>query len=209
MIRRIIWRTVLITGIAAVASLHLASVVSADTTDTTTYGGGNYGACDYGSCSITLTSGGSTILDVLPTSAGKCSVQSDTASVLTNSDTGYNLTTTTSTTNNALVGSSANINASGATAASPTTLSMNTWGYRVDGLSGFGSGPTSAVSSGSVPSLTFAGIPASNQTPAPVASSSAPANPAATTKIWYGLCVNASIPAGAYTTTVVYTAVTN
>jgi hypothetical protein len=186
-----------------------AGVARADTTDSTTYGSGNYGYCDYGSCTITLTSGGSTTLNVAPTPSGQCTVQSDTASVLTDSTAGYVLTMTTSTTNNSMTSGANNITASSGTSASPTTLAMNTWGYRVDGLAGFGAGPTSSQSNGSVPSVTFAGVPPSNLAGTAVASSSGPANPAVDTTVWYGVCANSSLPSGSYSTTVTYTAVTN
>lgn len=181
----------------------------ADTTDSTVYGGGSYGGCNYGSCTITLTSGSSISLDILPTQTGKCTVKSDTASVLTDNPNGYDLTMTTSTTDTAMIGSSASINTSSGTAAAPTTLAMNTWGYRVDGLSGFGSGPTGAQDSGNVPSVTFAGVAPSDQVGVSLASSTGAADPAEDTVVWYGACVDASTPAGTYTTTVLYTAVTN
>lgn len=186
-----------------------APAVRADTTDSTVYGSGNYGSCDYGSCTITLTSGGSTTLNVAPTPSGVCTVQSDTASVLTDSTDGYSLTMTTSTTNNAMTSSSGSIDASSGTAGSPATLAANTWGYRVDGLAGFGAGPTSAQNNGSTPSVTFAGVPPSNVAGTQVASSSGPANPAVDTTIWYGLCADSSVPADTYSVTVTYTAVTN
>lgn len=195
----------------AFGALALATAPSAraDTTDSTVYGSGNYGSCDFGSCTITLTSGGSTTLDVAPTPSGKCTVQSDTASVLTDSTSGYSLTMTTSTTNNAMTSASGSIAAASGTAASPATLASNTWGYRVDGLAGFGTGPTSAQSNGSTPSVTFAGVPPSNLAGTQVASSSGPANPAADTTVWYGLCADSSVPADSYSVTVTYTAVTN
>lgn len=187
----------------------VGTVVLADTTDTATYGSGIYGDCSYGSCSLTLTSGGATSVDVIPTSTGRCTVQSDTVSVLTDSTAGYSLTASTNTTNNNMAGSVDNIGASSGTVALPVTLAMNTWGYRVDNLGGFGAGPTSAQSSGSVPSAAFAGVPSSNQSPATIASSVTAANPAVNTTVWYGVCADASLRADTYTTTVVYTAVTN
>lgn len=186
-----------------------APAVRADTTDSTVYGSGNYGSCDFGSCTITLTSGGSTTLNVAPTPSGKCTVQSDTASVLTDSTSGYSLTMTTSTTNNAMTSGSGSITASSGTAGSPVTLAANTWGYRVDGLAGFGVGPTSAQNNGSTPSVTFAGVPPSNLAGTQVASSNSPANPAVNATVWYGLCANSSVPADTYSVTVTYTAVTN
>jgi hypothetical protein len=186
-----------------------APVAWADTTDSTVYGSGNFGSCDYGSCTITLTSGGSTTLNVAPTPTGKCTVQNDTPSVLTDITSGYSLTMTTSTTNNAMTSSSGSIAASSGTAGSPTVLAANTWGYRVDGLAGFGAGPTTSQSNGSTPSVTFAGVPPSNLAGTQVASSSGPANPAVGTTVWYGLCADSSVPAGNYGVTVTYTAVTN
>lgn len=206
----VIFKRLLAGGVISVALLvGLSLQVSATTTDSTTYGGGNYGACDYGSCSITLTSGGSTTLDVLPSSTGKCTVQSDTASVLTNSDVGYSLSMTTSTSANALIGGTTNISATSGSVASPAALTMNSWGFRVDGAGSFGGGPTATQTNGSVPGVTFAAVPTNAQTPATIATTSSPANPAVDTKVWYGLCADASVPADTYAATVVYTAVTN
>ena len=204
-------RNRLLVAMACLVGLLVAGapITLADTTDSTVYGSGNYGDCDYGSCTITLSSGGTTTLNVAPTPAGKCTVQSDTASVLTDSTAGYSLTMTTSTTNNAMTSASGSISAASGTAASPAILSMNTWGYRVDSLAGFGTGPTSAQNNGSIPSVSFAGVPPSNLAATQVASSGGPANPAATTTVWYGLCADSSVPAGNYSVTVTYTAVTN
>lgn len=182
---------------------------SADTSDNTTYGSGNFGDCNYGSCTITLTSGGATDVNVSPTPLGKCSVQSDIVSVLTDSTSGYSLTMTTSTTDNAMSGTGGTIDAASGTSAAPLTLTMNTWGYRVDGLGGFGAGPTNAQTNGSVPSVSFAGVPASNQTPTAVATAAGPANPAEDTTVWYGLCADDSVTSGDYDVSVVYTAITN
>ena len=182
--------------------------VHADTSDSTTYGSGGYGNCDYGQCTLTLSSSTTTNVDIVPSAGGKCSVQGNTVSVLTDNTTGYNLTMTTSGTNTSLTGPGS-ITALSGTAASPISLANNKWGWRVDGLSGFGAGPTNTLSSGSIPAVTFAGVPASNGTPATLASTSGPANPAATTTVWFGACADATIPSGAYTATVTFTAVTN
>lgn len=200
----------ILTAVIFVVAIFYGSIqaVHANTTDDSTYGSGSYGGCAYGSCTITLSGGSTANVGVIPSAAGKCTVQSDTVSVLTDSPAGYSLTMTTSTTSNALSGPST-IPASSGSAASPITLAMNTWGYRVDGLGGFGAGPTNAQSNGSTPSATFAAVPASNQSPAQIASSASAANPAVNTTIWYGVCANASLPAGNYASTVTYTAVTN
>jgi hypothetical protein len=197
-------------GIAllAVCLIGSGSIALADTTDSTTYGSGLYGVCDYGACSLTLTSSGTVTANIVPSAAGKCSVQSDTVSVLTDNPSGYSVTMTTSTANNAMVNGANSIAASSGTAAVPATLSNNTWGYRIDGLSGFGAGPTTSQSSGSIPSVKFAAVPASGQSAATVATSSSSANPAVNTTVWYGVCSNTSIPSGNYSATVTYTAVT-
>jgi hypothetical protein len=203
-------RALIALALSVFCAMYIVQVTTyADTTDSYVYGSGSFGDCDYGTCTITLTDTGVPTLTVAPTPAGVCTVQSDTVSVLTDSTTGYSLTMTTSTTNNAMQGASASLAASSGTASVPATLAINTWGYRVDGLAAFGSGPTTAQNSGSVPSVTFAGVPSSSQSATQVAYSTGPANPAQNTKAWYGVCADSSLPADTYSATVVYTAVTN
>lgn len=192
-----------------IALLLSPAVVLADTTDNTTYGSGSYGDCDYGSCAITLTSSGAVSLDITPTQSGSCSIASDTVSVLTDSTAGYTVKLASSTTNTNLVNGSSTIATSSGTAGSPAILNPNAWGWRVDGLSGFGAGPSSAQSNIAAPISSFAGIPASNVMPATIKSSSSAANPAVDTTVWYGLCADISVLNGTYTTQVTYTATTN
>lgn len=193
--------------VGAVLLLPVAAL--ANTTDNTTYGSGNYGDCDYGSCAITLTSGGAVNLDITPTQAGSCTIASDTVSVLTDSTAGYTVKLASSTTDTSLVNGASTIATSSGTAASPTILNPNAWGWRVDGLSGFGSGPSSTQSNIAAPISSFAGMPASNVTPATIKSSNTYANPAVDTTVWYGLCADISALNGTYTTQVTYTATTN
>lgn len=181
----------------------------ANTTDSTTYGSGNYGDCDYGSCSITLSSGGAVNLDITPTQAGACSIASDIVSVLTDSTSGYTVQLASSTTDTNLVNGASTIATSSGTAASPAILNPNAWGWRIDGYSGFGAGPTSAQSSITAPISGFAGVPASNVTPATIKTSGSAANPAVNTTVWYGLCADTSALNGTYTTQVTYSATTN
>lgn len=185
------------------------SIARANTTDSTTYGSGNYGDCNYGSCSITLSSGGAVNLDITPTQTGKCSIASDVVSVLTDSTSGYTVQLASSTTSTDLENGASTIATSSGTAASPAILNPNAWGWRIDGFSGFGSGPTSAQSNITAPISSFAGVPASNVTPATIKTSSSPANPAVDTMVWYGLCADTSVLNGTYTTQVTYTATTN
>lgn len=173
------------------------------------YGSGTYGSCQYSSCGISVSTGGTVNLSVTPTSSGVYTTTNDTITVITGSSTGYTLSFKDNDTNTNLENGSEVVATHSGTQASPTGLSMNTWGYRVDGLSGFGVGPTSAQNSQSSSSYTFAGIPASNQTAHTLKTTSVPATPSDTATVWYGVRIDTAIPAGTYTDQVVYTAVTN
>lgn len=196
--------------VAVVAGVLFLSAGPAAAYPSGTYGSSTYGSCEYGNtCSITLTSGGTVHLDITPASGGRCTIQSDTASVLTDDSNGYTLTLADNGTNTALDDGSATIPASSATIGSPAALSANRWGYRVDGLGSFGAGPTTAQSNISIPSTVFAGIKASNQTADTIATTSTAADPAQSTTIWYGACADTTLSSGIYTTQVTYTAVAN
>lgn len=172
------------------------------------YGAGTYGTCQYDTCSISITSNNLVSVNITPVGgATKCTVASDTVTVTTGSSTGYSLTLSATNATNDLSGSTNVIAATSGTPAVPAALSANTWGFRVDGLSGFGAGPTSAVSSVSIPSATFAGVPVF-ASPTTIASTAAPAA-AVATNVWYGACADTSIPADTYTDVVLYTAIVN
>ncbi len=194
-------------GIAMLAAVALVAPSYANT-----YGSGNYGTCQYGGCSITLTTSGTVSLPITPVGGSTtCTTQSDSVGVLTDSSTGYILTLADSDTTTALSGVShgGTITASSGTPASPATLSANKWGYRVDGLSSLGSGPTTAGTNTAPLSLTFAGVQPSSGTPDTIATTSVAANPTVTTSVWYGACAAATLTADTYSDTVTYTAVTN
>lgn len=175
------------------------------------YSSGSYGTCSYNTCSIGLSSSGSVALNVTPSGASTlCTVQSDSVTATTNSSTGYTITMTDDNTATALsAGGATTIASSSGTAASPTLLTANKWGYRIDNLAGFGSGPTTSLASGSVPSGTFAGIPASNSTPDTVRTTNTTDSGTVSTPVWFGVCADATLPAGSYTDSIVYTAVVN
>lgn len=174
------------------------------------YGDGDYGDCSYNSCGISLTSNGTVNINVIVGNTTTCTTQSDSVAVTTDSSTGYSLSLNDSATTSSLLGSgSPTIPTSSATQSSPTPLSTNTWGYRVDGVGGFGAGPTSASSNVGASSATFAAIPISSVTGDTLAYSTSSADPAVTTTVWYSTCVNASVPAGTYSSSVVYTALVN
>lgn len=176
----------------------------------TLYSDGTYGDCTYNTCGISLTSTGTVNVNITPGSGTTCTVASDDVDVLTDSLTGYTLTVNDDDTDtNMDNGAGATIATSTASNASPAALTANKWGYRVDSIGGFGSGPTSAISSGGIPVLDFAGMPLSTDPGDTIATSPSPANPAVTTTVWYGLCVNLSKPSSTYTNSIVYTAVVN
>ena len=174
------------------------------------YGSGTYGSCQYGSCGISISSDNSLNLNITPTSSGNCSIGSDTVSVLTDDSNGYTLTIATSTSNNSLVNGASSITSTTGNQASPSYLSINTWGYRVDGIGGFGTGPTITQSNISFPNGTlFATIPSSSGSPDTIATDSSAADPAVNTSVWYGVCADTNITAGNYTAQITYSAIAN
>ncbi|MDB5162795.1 MAG: exported protein of unknown function [Candidatus Saccharibacteria bacterium] len=174
-----------------------------------TYGIGSYGTCEFGTCSITLTSSTTVVADITPGGSTTCTVAKDEVSVRTGSSTGYTLQVNDADTDTNLLrsGSGAIVAISG-TRAAPVSLTANTWGYRVDSIAGFGAGPTTASSNTTVPSVQFAGVPVLGS-PDTIAYKTVAAPIAEITPVWYGLCSDTSLPAGSYTDTVVYTAITN
>jgi hypothetical protein len=205
--RRFIFRKIALLGIALVASTMLVGLSYANT-----YGSGTYNSCQYGGCSITLSTSTTVNLPITPVGGSTtCTTQSDSVGVLTDSSTGYTLTLGDSDTTTSLTGAShgGTIAASSGTPAAPSVLTANKWGYRVDGLSSMGSGPTSAGTNTAPLSLTFAGVESSSNTADTIATSSTAADPTVTTNVWYGACAAATLTADTYTDIVTYTAVTN
>jgi hypothetical protein len=175
------------------------------------YNEGTYGSCSYNSCGITYGTSPTVAIDVTP-AAGvtTCSVNNGEIQVLTDSSTGYTISMTdTDTDTNLKNGGSGSIATTSGTSASPTALTANKWGYRVDGINGFGAGPTSTNSNGAIPSVNFAAIPASSATPDIIATTTTPADPYVSTYVWYGLCANSTPPSGAYSDSITYTVVVN
>ena len=195
--------------IFTLATLLIMALIVPAVVFATTYGSGDYGSCQYGSCSISVTSNSVVNVNVTPALAGSCTIQSDTVSVLTDNSNGFTLTLGNNSDNTALLYSSYSINATTGTFASPTALANGTWGYRVDGVGSFGAGPTTAQSNISPPSTVFAKTVANSQTHDTIRTTSAAANPAVDTVFWYGVCADPATASGSYTSTVVYTAVTN
>lgn len=173
------------------------------------YSAGTYGSCTYGTCSISLTTSGSISVNVTPTAGTTtCTIASDTVTATTDSSTGYTVSLTDTDTSSTLNGPVA-IAATTGTPASPTVLTTNTWGYRVDSIAGFGAGPTTAVTGGAIPTVTFAGVPLSSGTPGVIRTTATADSGTVPTAVWYGVCANSSQQSGLYTDSVTYTALIN
>ena len=87
-------------------------------------------------------------------------------------------------------------------------MATNTWGYRVDSLGGFGSGPTSSQNSAAISgSIKFAAVPATASPNTLKTTSGTASND--TTTVWYGVAADTSQPSGTYTDSVTYTATAN
>lgn len=155
-----------------------------------------------------FTSNGTVTANVTPTGAGAQTIASDTLTVSTNNSLGYTLQIADSDATTTLVSGSNTIAASTGTQASPAVQSANTWGYRVDGVGGFGAGPTSGQSSAAISgTIKFAGMPASGSPNTIKTTSSTASND--TTTVWYGVAANTSQPTGTYSDSVTYTATAN
>jgi hypothetical protein len=87
----------------------------------------------------------------------------------------------------------------------PINLTGSTWGYRVDGVGGFGA-TTTAESNTTASAFGWAGIPDLNSPEIIRTQTSAVSNQ--TTTVWYGVNVEEDKPSGLYAGTVTYTAVT-
>jgi hypothetical protein len=155
-----------------------------------------------------FTTSGTVTDNITPTGSGAQTIQSDTVTVSTNDSSGYTLQLAESSATTTLTAGSDTIPASTGTQTTPIVMAVNTWGYRVDGLGGFGAGPTTAQSSQPISgSIKFAGVPVP-ASPNTLADTSGVANNAITT-VWYGVAANESQATGTYTNIVTYTCTAN
>jgi hypothetical protein len=160
-----------------------------------------------GSTINVFTTSGTVTLNATPTGSGVQSTASDTITVSTNNSSGYTLSVAETNASSSLVSGANSIAATSGTYASPTALTANKWGYRVDSLGSFGNGPTSVITNSAIGTLTYAAVPA---TASPqVLKSTATTATNNTTTVWYSLAVNTSVPSGTYTNNITYTTVVN
>lgn len=156
---------------------------------------------------ISILSTGTVNLAITPVTGGAQTTASDTLLISTNNTTGYKLSLKDSDATTTLAKGSDSIAASTATPATPLALSNNSWGFRVDdaAVGGFGTGPTTAISSQPSSTVKYAGITASDTTIKTTATTTA----GDTVYVWYSAKADTTKPNGAYADTVTYTATTN
>lgn len=192
-------RNIVAGGLVVMLLLTPVLVVAQEEDDEDTVINANIGS------TISITTSGTVNLNVTPTISGAATSASDTVTVATNNAAGYTLVLENSDDDTNLVNEVVNtIAAHAGTQGTPTTLANNRWGYRVDGVGGFGAGPTDAESNQANLAGTWAGVP-ENGDANTLKSTSSPTAGDATT-VWYGVKADTSNPDGTYTDTVMYTA---
>jgi hypothetical protein len=155
-----------------------------------------------------FTSNGTVTANVTPTGGGAQTIASDTLTVSTNDTLGYTLQIADSDATTTLVSGANSIAASSGSQGTPIAQAVNTWGYRVDSIGGFGAGPTSGQSSAAISgTIKFAGVPA-NSSPNTIKTTATTASNDTTT-VWYGVAANTTQPTGTYSDTITYTATAN
>lgn len=193
-------RIQLLAAVVLVGTVALPAVAGAATTSTTINSA-------ISSVISVFTSSGTVTVNVTPTGAGAQTIASDTLTVSTNDTLGYTLQLADTDATTTLVSGGNSIAASLGTQASPVAQAANTWGYRVDGVGGFGAGPTSSQSSAAIGAIKFAGIPATGSPNTLKTTATTASND--TTTVWYGVAANTSQPTGTYSDSVTYTATAN
>ena len=161
-----------------------------------------------GSIISLFNSSGTVTINATPTAGGVQTIANDTVTVSTNDAAGYTLKLAETTATATLTSGSNTIAASSGNQATPVVQAVNTWGYRVDGIGGFGAGPTSSANNAAISgSIKFAAVPATASPDTIKTTATTATND--TTSVWYGVAVNTSTPSGSYTNSVTYTAVAN
>lgn len=192
--------SVLFMGLGLLGVFLMSATISALTASTTV-------SSDIGAVISVFTTSGTVNVNVIPTASGAQTIGSDTVTVSTNDPSGYTLTLGETSASTDLVSGGNTIPHSSGSQASPVAMSANTWGYRVDGVGGFGAGPTSSQNSAAIGGIKFAAVPASGSPDTIKTTSGVASND--TTSVWYGVAANTSQPFGTYTNSVTYTATTN
>ena len=162
---------------------------------------------DVGGVISTFTTSGTVTLGALtPNATGTQSISNDTVTVDTNNSAGFTLTLNDADATVTLASGGNSFAATSGSPGTPIALANNTWGWRVDGLSAFGAGPSGAANNAAPSALTFAAMPA---TGSPFTIATTAATGSDVTEVWYSARANTSQPTGTYTDTVTYTATVN
>lgn len=140
-------------GAFAVLGVTLSPVVASAVTANTTINA----TLD---ASISISTSSTVAISATPTAGGVVSSNSDAVSVSTNNTAGYTLTLADGDATRNLVSGGNNIVPEASAPAAASTLDNNSWGWRVDSVSGFGAGPTSQETNNGSSTTTWAGIPA-------------------------------------------------
>lgn len=193
---RIVTRATLIVASIAFVAVPL-SASAADTTVSVNVAG---------VISTFTTSGTVTLGALTPNTTGTQSTNNDVVTVSTNDADGFTLTLQDADSTRTLASGGNSFAASSGTPAAPATLTNNTWGWRVDGLSGFGAGPTAVINNAAPSALTYAGIPANASAFTLLATATTGSQ---VTNVWYSARANDTQPSGTYTDIVTYTATVN
>ena len=154
---------------------------------------------------ITLTAPSTVDINVTPMGGARMSSSSHEVIVSTNGVLGYQLTLSSATSDRDLTKGSSKIIPSTGTQVTPTNLIGSSWGYRVNGIGGFGAS-TTAETNTTTSSYTWSGIPVLASPEIIRIQTSAVSNQSTT--IWYGINVATDQSSGTYSGTVTYTAVT-
>ena len=156
---------------------------------------------------ITAGASSSLALSITPASSARLSSNYQDVTVTTNAPGGYILNLSTSGASQNLASGGTTIGPSSGTLTSPLlSLNANTWGYRVDGIGGFGTGTTQETNVANS-AFKWAGIQASGSPDTIKSQNTAISND--TTRVWYAASIDATKPSGTYSGTVVYTVVSN
>lgn len=189
---------------AAIVALPVFTASAAETSNTTV----NVTVND----ALTISSDANLNLNLTPTATGVMSYGTSNVTVSTNNSGGYALSVTTNANHSELRGANyasnnlAKISSSTGTYSSPQTMTANTWGYRVTGMTG--NGPVSTSDTDTAMDYNWAGVPNNTQTGSTLKTTSSAASNN-TTAVVYGVSANLSTPNDSYSGTVVYTAVNN
>jgi hypothetical protein len=190
-----------VVGVLAVSAILASPSLAAAATTATTV------SSQINSVISLLSSNGTVNVNVTPTASGAQTIASDTVTVSTNDGSGYTLQLAETGAGSTMTSGGNSIPASAGTQASPIAMVANTWGYRVDTVGGFGTGPTSSATNQALAATKFAAVPAT-ASPNTIKTTSSSAS-SDTTTVWYGVAATTAQAAGTYTNSVTYTVTAN